>query len=91
MNEINTSHTTTTTITTSADALWGAAYLADLGPEGVDSVVEAGLVREMVQRLYSDEERVVAAALRATGSIAAGTNEQVMLVGGREKGNEKDR
>ncbi|KAK8378696.1 hypothetical protein O3P69_009417 [Scylla paramamosain] len=59
-----------------ADALWGAAYLADLGPEGVDSVLEAGLVREVVQRLYSDEERVVAAALRATGSIAAGTNEQ---------------
>ncbi|XP_063844961.1 importin subunit alpha-3-like [Scylla paramamosain] len=59
-----------------ADALWGAAYLADLGPEGVDTVLEAGLVREVVQRLYSDEERVVAAALRATGSIAAGTNEQ---------------
>lgn len=42
----------------------------------MDAVVEAGLVREMVQRLYSDETRVAAAALRATGSVAAGNNDQ---------------
>nr|XP_053638561.1 importin subunit alpha-3-like [Cherax quadricarinatus]XP_053638562.1 importin subunit alpha-3-like [Cherax quadricarinatus] len=63
-----------------ADALWGVAYYADMGPKAVDELVECGLVRDMVQRLYSDQEKVVIAALRATGSVAAGTNEQTDAV-----------
>ncbi|KAG7155876.1 Importin subunit alpha-3-like 2 [Homarus americanus] len=46
----------------------------------ITELVESGLVRDMVQRLYSDHDRVVTAALRATGSVAAGTNEQTDAV-----------
>ncbi|KAK4319247.1 hypothetical protein Pmani_009786 [Petrolisthes manimaculis] len=59
-----------------ADALWGTAYLAELGSSALDDLTNAGVVRDMVERLYSEKERVVIAALRATGSVAAGTDEQ---------------
>ncbi|KAK3881249.1 hypothetical protein Pcinc_014301 [Petrolisthes cinctipes] len=59
-----------------ADALWGTAYLAELGSTALDDLTNAGVVRDMVERLYSEKERVVIAALRATGSVAAGTDEQ---------------
>ncbi|XP_071549679.1 uncharacterized protein [Panulirus ornatus] len=63
-----------------ADALWGTAHFADMGAEAVDELVEVGLVSDMVQRLYSDYERVITSALRATGSVAAGTNLQTDAV-----------
>ncbi|XP_066960536.1 importin subunit alpha-3-like isoform X2 [Macrobrachium rosenbergii] len=58
------------------DSLWATAYFADLGSEGIDDLIQCGIVRELVQRLYSNDERVVAAALRATGTIAAGNHDQ---------------
>lgn len=51
--------------------------MAELGPDALDDLTSAGVVRDMVERLYSEKERVVIAALRATGSVAAGTDEQV--------------
>ncbi|ROT82787.1 putative importin subunit alpha-4-like isoform X2 [Penaeus vannamei] len=63
-----------------ADSLWAAAYFADMGPGSVDELIECGAVKDMVQRLYSQDDKVVTAALRATGSIAAGANHQTEAV-----------
>ncbi|XP_037784719.1 importin subunit alpha-3-like [Penaeus monodon] len=63
-----------------ADSLWAAAYFADMGPDSIDELIECGAVKDMVQRLYSQDDKVVTAALRATGSIAAGANHQTEAV-----------
>ncbi|XP_047475640.1 importin subunit alpha-3-like isoform X3 [Penaeus chinensis] len=63
-----------------ADSLWAAAYFADMGSGSIDELIECGAVKDMVQRLYSQDDKVVTAALRATGSIAAGANHQTEAV-----------
>ncbi|XP_042884528.1 importin subunit alpha-3-like [Penaeus japonicus] len=63
-----------------ADSLWAAAYFADMGPDSINELIDCGVVKDMVQRLYSPDEKVITAALRATGSIAAGSHHQTDAV-----------
>ncbi|KAK7074592.1 Importin subunit alpha-3 [Halocaridina rubra] len=55
-----------------ADALWAVAYFADLGSDYIDDLIGCGITRELVQRLYSNDSKVIAAALRATGTHSCG-------------------
>lgn len=66
-------------VDTLSDACWAISYLSDGPNDKVQTVIEAGVCRRLVELLMHDHYKVVSAALRAVGNIVTGDDVQTQV------------
>jgi len=62
------------------DTVWALSYLTDGGNVNIQAVIESGVVVKLIPLLSHKEVKVQTAALRATGNIVTGTDDQTQVV-----------
>ncbi|MFH4981547.1 hypothetical protein AB6A40_008256 [Gnathostoma spinigerum] len=63
-----------------ADACRALTYLSDGPDEYIECVIQAGVVRRLVELLLHPDHKVCSSALMAVGNIVTGTNQQTQAV-----------
>jgi len=61
------------------EACWAISYLSDGEIEGIQAVIEAGLVPRLINLMKSNKNKIVIPSLRTVGNIVAGTEEQTQI------------
>lgn len=62
------------------DALWALSYISDGDDARIQSVLDAGVVNNLIDLLGSDNQSVVTPALRTVGNIVSGSDDQTQMV-----------
>lgn len=64
---------------TLSDSCWAIANLSDGPNDKIQTVIESGVVRRLVELLMHDRIMVVGASLRAIGNIVTGDDTQTQV------------
>jgi hypothetical protein len=62
------------------DACWALSYISDGSEKQIEAVVNAGVIRRMVELLSHPLNNVVTPALRTIGNIVTGDDAQTQVV-----------